>query len=282
MWRFEWRSRRYLTDLFFDDEFVAEADDEERVHQMEGPRGGRCYLARYRATIRGKAAKMDYFPCPENTHFGVELGHYVIEFNDESRTTIAHVHWWPRGATSPVLDVPNAQQIPDAPPINNPSPDATLQTRLSRPEQPRFRRALELAYGARCCITGCSVGAVIEAAHIAPYDPERQEQASNGLLLRADLHALFDAGYLAIDPETRKVHFSPEALTWPEYAQLHACTTLRAPQPGHEAAAPSASALRPRWIEFCSEYAPEPAERGNEPPTEIADEKHRDAQPQSY
>lgn len=278
MWRFEWRSRKYLTDLFPDDEFVAEADEEERVHQMEGRRGSRRYLARYKATIRGKTAKMDYFPCRENTQFGFEFGHYKIEFSDETRVSIAHVHWWPRGATSPVLDAVDALQIPDAPSMNGPGLDASLQTRLSRPEQPRFRHALELAYGARCCVTGCGVGCVLEAAHITPYDPVRHEHVSNGLLLRADLHALFDAGHLAIDPDTRKVYFSPEALTWPEYAQLHASATLRAPQRGHEAATPPASALRPHWIEFCSEYGPEPGDDVKEPSRTMAGERHHDAQ----
>ena len=101
MWRFEWRSANYLTDLYPDDEFVAEADGDERVHQIEDAGSRRCYHARYKATIRGSVAKMHYFRCPENTRFEIELGTYIIEFSDETRTSIEHVHWWPEAAPVP-------------------------------------------------------------------------------------------------------------------------------------------------------------------------------------
>jgi len=250
MWRFEWRSKKNLTDLFPDDEFVHDAVREERVHVMEGPRGGRSYRARYKTTICGKVARINYFPSPENTRFDVDLGLYMVEFADESRTSAVRVNWRPRGARHPSLDVVNVKRIPD--PQDRATPSATAQTRLSRPEQPWFRRALELAYAARCCITGCGVGAVLEAAHIAPHNPTRREKVTNGLLLRADLHALFDTGHLAVDPVTRKVHFSPDVLSWPEYRRLHKRAKLRRPQRGHDCAMPSPSAFRRRWSAFQS------------------------------
>ena len=71
--------------------------------------------------------------------------------------------------------------------------------------QTAFRAKLIEAYDRRCAITGCAVEAVLEAAHIYPYRGSQTNPTSNGLLLRADLHTLFDCGLLAINPETRTV-----------------------------------------------------------------------------
>ena len=71
--------------------------------------------------------------------------------------------------------------------------------------QPAFRAALLVAYGGRCAITDCDVEDVLEAAHISPYRGLSSNHASNGLLLRADIHTLFDCGLVAFDPKTRKV-----------------------------------------------------------------------------
>lgn len=64
-----------------------------------------------------------------------------------------------------------------------------------------FRRQLLEAYGC-CAMTGCCVEAALEAAHIVPYQGPGTNHPSNGLILRADLHTLFDLGLLAVDHET--------------------------------------------------------------------------------
>ena len=79
------------------------------------------------------------------------------------------------------------------------------QTILRRRGQGEFRNALIDAYEKRCAITGCSTLAVLEAAHIFPYRGRETNHPSNGLLLRADLHTLFDCGKLAIHPVKKKV-----------------------------------------------------------------------------
>lgn len=48
-----------------------------------------------------------------------------------------------------------------------------------------------------------------EAAHILPYRGAHTDKISNGLLLRVDLHRLFDRQLLAIDPETMDVLLAP-------------------------------------------------------------------------
>jgi hypothetical protein len=73
----------------------------------------------------------------------------------------------------------------------------------ARQGQADFRRRLILAYGGRCAITDCDVEVVLQAAHISPYDGPSTNRVTNGLLLRADLHNLFDRGYLWIDGNYR-------------------------------------------------------------------------------
>jgi hypothetical protein len=76
---------------------------------------------------------------------------------------------------------------------------------LRRQGQPTFRRALLKAYGSRCAISDCSTEWVLEAAHITPYRGTNTNRNGNGLLLRADVHTLFDIGLISVDPDSRTV-----------------------------------------------------------------------------
>jgi len=73
-----------------------------------------------------------------------------------------------------------------------------------------------------CAITGTSEISVLEAAHIIPY-AERfadRDKLENGLLLRSDIHKLFDAHLISINPTTRKVEVS-DCIESPDYLSLH-------------------------------------------------------------
>jgi hypothetical protein len=76
--------------------------------------------------------------------------------------------------------------------------------------QREFRDALRQRYGDRCLVTGCKVLAVLEAAHITPYRGEQDNHPENGLLLRSDIHTLFDLDLLRIEPEELIVELSLE------------------------------------------------------------------------
>jgi len=67
--------------------------------------------------------------------------------------------------------------------------------------QGSFQAAIIDAYARRCAITGERVLPVLEAGHIKPYAEGGEHRIDNGLLLRRDLHALFDRGYLTVSPE---------------------------------------------------------------------------------
>lgn len=115
---------------------------------------------------------------------------------------------------------------------------------VMRQGQPVFRRQLLEAYERRCALTDCPVEAVLEAAHICGYMGPQTNHVRNGLLLRADLHTLYDRALIAIDPESRRVSIAPE-LKGTEYASL-AGHPLRLPDdPRHR---PSPEALHIHWM----------------------------------
>ena len=64
--------------------------------------------------------------------------------------------------------------------------------------QGTFRILVTEAYARRCAISGERTLPVLEAAHIKPYANSGPHLISNGLLLRSDLHILFDDGYLTV------------------------------------------------------------------------------------
>ena len=73
--------------------------------------------------------------------------------------------------------------------------------------QPKFRRRLLEIYGRRCQVTGCGVEELLEAAHITPHAEKTDYAPRNGLLLRADIHTLFDLNLIGIDENYRiRVH----------------------------------------------------------------------------
>ena len=83
----------------------------------------------------------------------------------------------------------------------------TPQLVLPRLGQGSFRVVWTDAYQRRCALTGEKVLPVLEAAHIRPYARGGEHAVTNGLLLRRDLHTLFDRGYLTVSPD-RKVTVS--------------------------------------------------------------------------
>jgi putative restriction endonuclease len=56
-------------------------------------------------------------------------------------------------------------------------------------------------YGKKCAVTRERTLPALEAAHIRPYNEGGEHTASNGILLRRDIHSLFDAGYVTVTPK---------------------------------------------------------------------------------
>ncbi|MGY1665937.1 HNH endonuclease [Geodermatophilus sp. SYSU D00696] len=87
--------------------------------------------------------------------------------------------------------------------------------------QGSFRARLLEQYGESCAFTGPAPAAAIEAAHLYSYAQAGVHEDGGGLLLRRDLHRLFDQGEIAIEPQTGCIDVRPNLRVFAAYADLH-------------------------------------------------------------
>jgi putative restriction endonuclease len=114
---------------------------------------------------------------------------------------------------------------------------------LVRPRlgQGAFRVAVTDAYERACAVTNEHSLPALEAAHIKPFALDGPHNVSNGLLLRSDLHRLFDRGYVTVTPEHRievssrlKDHFQNGRSYYPLHGQQIAVPKTARLQPDPE------------------------------------------------
>jgi putative restriction endonuclease len=74
--------------------------------------------------------------------------------------------------------------------------------------QQAFKALVLTAYQRRCAITGAKIAPTLQAAHIRPVSQGGEHRLDNGLLLRSDVHTMYDRGYLGVDNNLR-LHVSP-------------------------------------------------------------------------
>ncbi|MBB5637268.1 hypothetical protein HDE68_003181 [Pedobacter cryoconitis] len=113
----------------------------------------------------------------------------------------------------------------------------------ARRGQKKFRDSLIERYGKICMVTGCTILDILEAAHIKPYKGVKDNHAANGLLLRSDIHTLFDLNLLAIEPKTLIIYVHDRAL--PEYEYIQGKKLLV-----KKDKSPSNKELGVRWTSF--------------------------------
>lgn len=145
-----------------------------------------------------------------------------------------------RQSPGPLIDARTADEGEFDPANIDDARKKVMRAIAVRRGQRAFREALLQAYDYRCAITNCSIIDLLEAAHIHPYRGEDTNRVDNGLLLRTDIHTLFDCGLLAIDPESMCVVVA-DPLKSTEYGDLDG-TALRRPQSPETA--PSKKALQ--------------------------------------
>lgn len=143
---------------------------------------------------------------------------------------------------SPQLELPLSIAAEPATPLVDQIQSAARQTRQG---QGLFRKGLLVLYESKCALSGYTPNAVVDAAHIVPYAEGQDHDLGNGLLLRADLHNLFDDGLLRIEPKKLVVELSKELSKSP-YAEMHG-KPLRARVDG---TFPSAEALDQHYRTF--------------------------------
>lgn len=205
--------------------FQSEGHFSGKIHDVLEPRGTRC-SAMCDVTVRGMTADLDFGVYPDfNKSHDLLLGVARIEFEDNDRTSIGAMYWKELGSEefkSCPFEV-RGFQLPTGteyqPPVE--ASDKTARMVRDRPGQPKFRSDVRSVYGNCCCITGCSIPAVLECAHIDPYLAPGSDNTRNGLLLRADIHTLFDRHLISIDPDTLKIHVSARIRVEGGYGYLH-------------------------------------------------------------
>jgi putative restriction endonuclease len=156
-------------------------------------------VAQYRGAVRGDPEigcnilnkpfffdRSDWIPVPANWKPNVQRG---LTFNTDEKeglslwnTVTDHL----RERAAPAMEATEPQRY---------GADYLAHARLG---QGAFRVLVTDAYQRRCAITGERTLPVLQAAHILPFAKSGPNLVNNGLLLRSDLHTLFDQGYLTI------------------------------------------------------------------------------------
>jgi putative restriction endonuclease len=114
---------------------------------------------------------------------------------------------------------------------------------LPRLGQGAFRVIVTDVYKRQCALTNSHVLHVLDAAHIRPYAEGGNHNPTNGLLLRQDVHTLFDRGYLTVSPDFQvevSRRLKEEFDNGKEYYSLQGKTILL---PGNPAFRPSTEQL---------------------------------------
>jgi len=106
--------------------------------------------------------------------------------------------------------------------VTTPNDEERRQTyaRRVRRGQSRFRMALQQLYGTRCAITGTPEESVLEACHIIPHAKTGDNSLDNGLLLRSDIHVLFDEHLLTLANDGQRILVHKD-VSASEYALLN-------------------------------------------------------------
>lgn len=120
---------------------------------------------------------------------------------------------------------------------------STIRTRRG---QSKFRDELLKRFGHQCMISNCDTLDVIEASHIIPYRSIEDNHPSNGLLLRSDIHTLFDLDLLGIRPNDLTIHLHPKIKS-SDYRQYEGNRLIY-----KSSTTPSQKALEFRWALFQS------------------------------
>jgi len=94
----------------------------------------------------------------------------------------------------------------------------TVRTRVGQNE---FRRRLIDSFKNKCAFTGENHSTALDAAHLYSYSKLGVHHLDGGLLLRRDIHRLFDKGLLAINPLTGIIDVHKDLSIYQEYASLH-------------------------------------------------------------
>lgn len=170
--------------------------------------------ARTAAEMRERIVKYRRVNRNEKTEF--EIGCRVLTspfFLDEKDWIPVPKSWSPNIVSTKVYDTDTSEGLALWEAVTRrlqPGMPVAESERYGRPHliRPRlgqgtFRIAVTDAYQRRCAVSGERTLPALDAAHIKPFGEGGQHAESNGLLLRKDIHSLFDAGYVTVTRDLR-------------------------------------------------------------------------------
>ena len=96
-----------------------------------------------------------------------------------------------------------------------------IQITKRRIGQQEFRLSLIDKNGENCFVTGSQPACVLEASHIRPFATHESHSLDGGILLRRDIHTLFDRHLLRINPSTWQVETAPQIQKYATYSSIH-------------------------------------------------------------
>lgn len=135
----------------------------------------------------------DWVPVPDSWSRNIVSGKTYDLLQGDGQRLWMHVQERLAHLESPLVEKPRVEE-----------PSALFGSEYltrARLGQGAFRVLVTDAYERRCAFTGERTLPALQAAHIKPYAVSGPHRVSNGLLLRADLHQLFDKGYVTVTPE---------------------------------------------------------------------------------
>jgi putative restriction endonuclease len=138
----------------------------------------------------------EWFPPPEDFHPSIQVGKTY-----DLRTPPHGTKLWEDVQLRLLASHPDLEEMEEAVRFGEPVP---VRRRLG---QGAFRVLVTDTYERRCAVTQERVLPVLEAAHIKPVAAGGAHRIENGLLLRSDVHTLFDRGYVTVSPDHR-IHVS--------------------------------------------------------------------------
>ncbi|MEJ0003553.1 MAG: HNH endonuclease signature motif containing protein [Pararobbsia sp.] len=156
----------------------------------------------------------------------------------------------PTGQLHETTNVQKSGELLDLADIFNPSDvvDARKWVTASivrRQGQGEFRAAVLAAYNGKCAVSGIDTLEALEAAHIFRYLGSETNVVRNGVLLRSDIHTLYDLGLISIDPSTMSVVLAPKLGA--SHYEKYAGATVYIPENISERPSPIALTMQFAW-----------------------------------
>ncbi|MDO3627599.1 HNH endonuclease signature motif containing protein [Mucilaginibacter sp. BT774] len=245
-----WRTIRDAAKKAYNDQSTWNSPVNNQAYRVEGFEDKKILIFRHRASTIEKLSQSDVLRSfiSLNAAGGI-LGRRAMINVVAKESSIVHLHpnlsWDANFERIIVKRQGNEEKlavIKEIAEAQNDDPAYQPYARKIRKGQAALRRKLLSVYSNQCCISMTGPENVLQAAHIEPHFKKGNNHSTNALLLRSDIHDLFDDGLVLIEPFTLKVVIHPclAGTVYQELAGRHLLTRADSKQPDNEK-------LKERW-----------------------------------